>query len=321
MRAEQPFSQVLDSLFTDERVVISLLYRLSDMSAEEYSQFTGRWLDVPADRRQALTRHLADLSEDNFRVDFSPIFAFCLGDPSSPVRLAALDGLWDATNTALITPILNMAQNDEEVEVRKAAVEALGHYVLMAEWGELPKKIVPPITKALLDLYRGDRTDAAIRRSALEVLGAADDPRVPPLIQAAYDSDDRANRVSALFAMGRSADRRWLPTILREMSSRYFDLRLEAARAAGGIGAEQAVAHLAGLLEDDDLEVKLAAVASLGQIGGDRAGAILTRLANDPDAADLHEAIEEALEEAEWLGGEFELPMFDLDEDDEEFGD
>ncbi|MEW5988317.1 MAG: hypothetical protein AB1791_16935, partial [Chloroflexota bacterium] len=238
MRAEQPFSQVLDSLFNGERVIISLLFRLSDMSAEEYDQFTNRWPTVAADRRHVLTRHLADISEDNFRVDFSPVFAFCLGDASSQVRLAALDGLWDATNIALITPILHLAQHDEEVEVRKAAIEALGHYVLMAEWGELPKKIVPPIAEVLLELHRGEQTDSSIRRATLEVLGAADDPRVPPLIQAAYDSGERANQVSALFAMGRSADRRWLPAVVREMSSKFVDLRLEAARAAGGIGAE-----------------------------------------------------------------------------------
>jgi hypothetical protein len=53
--------------------------------------------------------------------------------------------------------------------------------------------------------------------------------------------------------------------------------------------------------------VRLAAVHALGQIGGGLATKILENLAEDPDAEDLYDAIDEALEEMDWLGNNFDL--------------
>jgi HEAT repeat protein len=315
----RPFASVLEALLTDENVPIHLLYRLSDLAPEEWERFTSRWSQVPEERRRVIVRHMADISEENFVVDFSPVFAHCFQDLAAAVRVAALDGLWDATDTSLIEPIIDLMRTDESIEVRAAAAAALAHYVLMAEWGELPRHISPPIVEALLTEYEKPATPLPIKRAALEALGAANHPRVAALIKEAYESYDPGLQLSAVFAMGNSADPRWLPTVLAEMTSPSVEMRAEAARAAGTIGRSDAISALADLAVDEDLEVSLTAVKSLGQIGGDLAYEILAELAADPEFEHLREAVEEAIDELTWLSGE--LSLLTIPDDDEPFED
>lgn len=312
---QKPFPAVLDALFFDDPVPISLLFRLSDMSPQEQTLLETRWLEATDERRRVLVRHLADLSEENFVVDFSPVFSFCLGDRYAPVRIAALDGVWDSTNTRLIGPIIALMQQDEDAEVQATAARALAHYILMAEWGELPRKIAAPIVAALLEMYDRPQTAVSVRRAALEALGAADHPRIAAMIRDAYETNQPDMQLSAVFAMGSSADKQWLPVILGEMDSSLAEMRAEAARAAGNIGSGEATPELAQLTMDEDRDVQLAAVIALGQIGSDAAYSVLAELLEDPEFEDLHEAIEEAMEEMSWLG---ELDLLSLPEEDED---
>jgi HEAT repeat protein len=122
-------------------------------------------------------------------------------------------------------------------------------------------------------------------------------------------------QLSAVYAMGQTADRRWVPIIIQEMRSPYMEMRLEAARSAGNIGSGDAVDRLIELLHDEELEVQLAAVTALGQIGSDQAYEALAVLMDDEDAYELHEAIEEAMDEIEWLGGDLDLTLMEWDDD------
>lgn len=306
---------VLDRLFSEEIVSIPLVYNLSDLSPEELSFLAQRWAEQPAERRGIIARHMADISEINFEVDFSPAFAIFLEDEAEVVRLAALDGLWDSSNTMLVTPVIDLVRRDPSIEVRALAAATLGHYVLMSEWGQLPKKVGERIVTALLDEIEATETAVAVRRAILETVAPAAHPRVPSLIEEAYASGDELMQLSAVFAMGGSADERWLPIVIDELESPVTEMRLEAARAAGSIGSRQAVADLADLTADEDLEVQLMAVHALGQIGGDVAQGVLSDLANDPEAEDLYDAIDEALEELSWLGGDVDFSILNWEPD------
>ena len=61
------------------------------------------------------------------------------------------------------------------------------------------------------------------------------------------------------------------------------------------------------LIYDEDFEVSAEAVVALGKIGGDMSEKILSELADDPDAEDLHELIDEVLEEIDWMTGDINL--------------
>jgi hypothetical protein len=310
MENEQSVDDILEILNSEERVSIPLLYRLSDLRPDELEKFCAVWPRLDDERRRIVIRHLADITEENYIVDFSDIFSFCLGDETAAVRMASLDGLWDSERVSLIGRIVQMMQSDSHTEVRSLAAATLGHYILMAEWGQIPAASVEGAIEALIEAQEDKQLDPAIRRAALESLGAAPHPRVAELIEAAYDSGDLGMQLSALFAMGRSADWRWLPIVLDEMTSMVEEMRLEAVRAAGGIGHSDAVPELAELAWSDELEVRLAAIAALGQIGSDRASEVLQGIAEDPDAAEVHEAANDALEEMSWLGGGIDLAAY-----------
>lgn len=313
-----PFTAVLDGLFYAPNIPLAQLYRLTDMAEKDFAAFKAQWGEVDADRRRELVRHLVDICEENYLVDFSPIFAFCLQDPAPEVRVAALDGLWDDTNLRLIPPIIELLQHDDVLEVRVAAAQALAHYVLMGEWGQIAPTMTPRIVEALLAEYDKPETAVSLKRAALEALGAANHPRLPGLIRQAYNSRNHDMQLSAVFAMGSSADERWLPQILEAMESDSDEIRIEAARAAGAIGSEEALPKLAHLAVDDNLEVALAVVEALGTIGGDTAYRMLVQMSEDAHFARLHEAVDEALEQADWLGGSLDLMRFAEDDDEED---
>ncbi len=314
-----PFPAVLSALFGGDEVPVHLVFRLSDMSPGDFEQFRRDWSEVSEDRRAALVRHMADIAEENYLVDFTPVFAYLFDDTYPSVRQAALDGVWDATGTNLIRPIVAMLQNDAHVGVRAAAARALAHYVLLAEWGQISAGAVAPVVDALLAEYDRPNAPLEVKRAALEAVASSNHPRVPDLIQDAYDDAPNDLQLSALFAMGLTADRRWLTILDDEMQSPSADFRAEAARAAGGLGSADSIDALEGLLSDEDIEVATAAVYALGQIGGDRATELLSRLAEDPDYEELYDVIDEALEEMDWLEGGFDLLA--LDEDDLEDND
>lgn len=304
-----PFTEVLEAVFTNESVPIHLLYRFSDMNKDETTQFHKVWPKIDDERRQVVVRHLADLTEENFVVDFSPIFIHCFNDPYEFVREAALDGVWDETDIRLVTPIIEIMQSDESLAVRAAAARALAHYVLLAEWGQLPSRISPKIIEALLIEYDKPETSVPVRRATLEALGAANHPRVAQLIEEAYEDADIAMQLSAVFAMGISADKRWAAIVLAEMENPNPDMQAEAARAAGIIGGSDAIPQLSELATDEDLDVQAAAIQALAQIGGEMAESVLAGLLEDEEFAEVHDLIEESLEEMALLSGE--LDVFD----------
>ncbi len=314
----QLFLELMESLASTEQISIPALYHFSDLTPEELSQFCEAWPRLNEGRRRIIARHLADLAEENYVVDFSEVFGFCLEDAAAEVRLASLDGLWDSDRLTLVDPIVQLMQNDPDMRVRSLAAATLGHYVLMAEWEQLSAEKIKPVVEALLSQMEDPSASPAVKGAALESLGAASHPRVSTLIEDAYDSGDLDMQKSALFAMGRNADRRWLSVVRDEMMSSIVEMRLEAARASGGIGHEEAIPELGELISDEDLEVRLAAVAALGLIGGAVAQEILEDLSADPETADLHEAAREAVEELDWLGSKIDLSLLDWENDRDE---
>jgi HEAT repeat protein len=224
--------------------------------------------------------------------------------------------VWDSTDPQLIRPIIGLLQTDSHVGVRAAAARALAHYVLLAEWGQINTGLITSIIDALLAEYERPTNALEVKRAALEAVASANHPRVPDLIRDAYEDGSDELQLSALFAMGLTADRRWLSILDDEMESPSPDFRAEAARAAGAIGSSDSLDALEGLVGDEDVEVATAAVYALGQIGGDRATELLTRLAEDPAYEELYDAIDEALEEMDWLEGDFDL--FALGDEDAE---
>ena len=300
-------------------ISIPKLYALSDLPPDLMDEFVAGWPNLAEVRREKIARHLADIMEENFAVDFSPLFAYFLQDIAPEVRRAALDGLWDSTDVTLIPTVLKLMQQDSQESVRVAATSNLGHFVLMDQWGEIPPKAAEPIVAALLAELDKPDVSPAMYRAALESVASSGHGRVPTLIETAYTSRHEQMRLSAVYAMGQSADRRWLNTVLLELDHEDADMRIEAARAAGALSASDAIEKLVELIaEDDDLEVQITAVQALGKIGSQQASEILQALADEESEdmpEELLEAIDEALEEMMWLGDNLDFDLLDVDPD------
>ena len=265
---------------------------------------------------------MADISENNYQVDYSPIAADLLQDESEEVRLAALDMLWDSDKVSLIPTIIEMMRSDKVTKVRAAAAASLGHYLLMAQWGELSLDVEDPISEALIGQITNPLTPMPVRRASLESVASISLPEIQTYIRDAYESGVPEMEVSAIFAMGRSADGTWLPIIENELESHDNEMRAEAVKAAGIIGDSSLAEKLSDIaLDDDDLEVRLAAVTALGLIGNAVATNTLSRMAEEEEDESLLDAIEEALEEMAMLGLDLDLSIIDWEEndDDEDF--
>ena len=98
-----------------------------------------------------------------------------------------------------------------------------------------------------------------------------------------------------------------------ELFSVNPEMRYEAARACGELQARAAVPRLAELIDDPDREVQEAALWALGQAGGDDARRLLLNCCEEGDKV-LRSAAEAALEELEFLHGQFDFPLYVLDD-------
>jgi HEAT repeat protein len=301
-----------------ELLNIRYLYELSGLTRAQFERFRQVWPTIEPRRRQSVTRTLAELTEQSFEVDFDPIFILALGDEDSGVRAAAIDGLWENEDQALIGPLVHLLRADEAIPVRAAAAIALGRFVLLGELEDIDRAPAMLAEQALLEVIRLPEEDLEVRRRAIEAIAFSGEAGVREIIEAAYYHENEKMQASALFAMGRSADPYWRKILLKELDNSNPELRFEAARACGELEVAAAVPHLARIIADDpDQEVREAAVWALGHIGGQRAREILDTCAQSGDES-LSEAAAEALEEIDLLGESSGIPLYgELDELDE----
>jgi len=321
-RETMTVAALMDQL-ADESTAISVarLYALSSLEKSDWTHFEAAWPRLPDDRRRAVMRHLVDIAETNFEVNFGPVFRLGLADPDAAVREAAIDGLWEDEDPKLIKPLLAMLQRDSSSSVRAMAASALGHYVYLDAIDEIPHVQAEPLIQALRAVIDAPGEPLEVRRRAVEAISFSCADDVPDIIRRAYAAPEEEMRISAVFAMGSSADDQWIETVVSELDSPSPAMRYEAAHAAGELEARSAVPSLARMLDDPDREAQEMAIWALGQVGGERAQMLLTDLTESDDAA-LAEAAVDALQEMEWMhGGDRDMPLFAFDpyadEDDE----
>ena len=302
----------------DEPISVAALYTLSGLEKAQLIQVASIWNTLPADRRATAMQHLVDLGDDSFEVDFNAIFRMGLQDPDPAVREAAISGLWEDSDPALIAPLLNLLQTDDSEAVRAAAASALGHYIYEGELEELEDAKVQPIITLLKTIYRDVSQPIEVRRRALESLGFLGDDETSQLITQAYQHANDRLKLSAVFAMGRSLDaERWGSIVEEELAAPDPEMRYEAARAVGELEYAPAARKLGELLDDVDEEVQLVAVWSLGQIGGEKARQLLVAVL-ESSVEQLHEEAENALAELEFKADNLDFTMFDFEDEDEE---
>jgi HEAT repeat protein len=302
-------------LDSDQPLPPRTLYLFSSLAADDLAALRAAWPRVDATRRCNLVEDLDEIAEANIEVDFESVFLLGLGDPSAPVRAAAIKSLWESEAPGLMARFIGFMEHDPAEEVRAAAAMALGRYVYLGELEEMPAPEARRVEAALLAVI-GSQETLEVRRRALEAIAYSSQPVVGSLIDAAYASPDERMRVSAVFAMGRSADQeRWTQPVLADLESVSPEIRFEAVRAAGELELEDAVPALTRMTQDGDLQVREAAIWSLGQVGGQAARKALRRSLREAPS-DERDFIRDALDNLEFSDEIHALPMFDFEDPD-----
>ncbi len=319
------FNLTLKKLIEDtEPISVASLFALSALDRSDLAKIDRAWPTIPIERRQAAMQHLVDIAEENFEVDFGSIYRIGLNDPDETVHAAAINGLWEDTDPALITKLMSDLQSDRSELVRAAAAAALGQFVLAGEYEELSADKVRPVISALETTFTDSNEALEVRRRALEALAYHTSDRLPQYIRMAYNGTEQPMRVSAVQAMGRSADEQWSEIVLDELNSIDAEMRFEAAQACGMLEVTRAVKPLTKLVDDVDDQVQRMSIWALGEIGGEAARQVLLHVLDSRDEDFLLEAADEALAELEFKSGNLDFKMLDIndpdteDEDDDE---
>lgn len=274
---------------------------LSDLDRRAAAELAAAWPGLDERTRIATVRLMESLGEERLDVDFGRALRVALADDSPVVRQLAVAALWEDNGGDLLDRLLGLVETDPNQDVRAEAAKGLGRYAERGAAGDLGAVDAAALRATLARLAADGSQPSAVRRRALEAVGAyGQEGPIRDLIREAFEGDDEGMQASALYAMGASLDRRWLNVLLAATRSPDAEIRYEAARACGAMGDEGAVPELAELCADEDVEVRHAAIAALGMVGGRAAVRALRVLSGAEETRESDaELIDAALDEAE----------------------
>lgn len=265
-------------------VTAAALAELSDPDRDELGLVIGTLRDIDFEYRRSIVGQLVELAEENVDYSFDRIFKTLMEDEDEEVREAAIMGLWESEDRALIEPLFERLLFDGEERVRAVAAQSLGRFAVLAELGDLLERDTRRVREGLLDVIRNEQEPSfEVRRRVIEAVSAFTSEEVRQLILETYDSASETLRASALYAMGQNADTSWLTYIREEMESESDEVRFEAAGAAGRIGDERLIPALARMGMEDNTEIQGAVVTALSAIGGPAAQRVLRRFLQHSD--------------------------------------
>ncbi len=279
------------------------LHAVSRLSSGAIDVARARLSELEAAARFALLERLQQLGSEFGGYDFTVVYGAMATDEDASVRTLAVSGL-GACETPGATATLLMVANsaEEENDVRREAVAALGEVMLRVELGWASSEAAGDVAGALRAIAEDVREDEELRAAAVSGVGVVSESWVAELIDEAYQSDAAALHLGAVEAMGRSADESWLPVLEGSLVAEDEDERLAAVQAIGEIGSEEGAPLLLELFDDPSATEELirGAVAALGEIGSEEAVEELQQLRTHPDPT-VRASAQSAIESATYL--------------------
>ena len=292
-----PFQSVVEALLDENQPFpAKFLHRFSDLQIEDLKTLLDAWPQISERKKLSLLEDLENLSESDTITSFDELARALLMDPDPFVRTFAIRLLWECEDARLAMEFMEMLQNDESIDVRAGAANALGQFVHLGELEKLPSELLHRIEDQLLEASL-PANKSLIRRRALESLGYSGRSEVIPLIETAYRENNPDWVKSALWAMGRSGDERWKLEVLTQLRTPDEDTRAEAIHAAGELELASARPFLLDMLEDEeDLEMRRELIWALSRIGGESIRAKFEELLEIEEDDEEVEFIEEAMD-------------------------
>ena len=318
-QSEPPLEELVGVLqgaeLSSQTVIPStLVYGLSDLTAEELHAIEPAWAALKPVVKHRVLRALNEASEAMFELNYREIALRGLGDESSLVRSSSIDLLWMDESVETMQMLLALAESDPDYSVRTGALESLGRFILLGEYGDIPAHLAAEAQALAHRMHTDAGQSVEVRRRALEALANSSHPAVKALIRAAYADGNHELKLGALFAMGRTCSTEWRSLLLAELESADSECVYEAIRACGQIQLRESVQRIGEYTLGDDQDLHMMAIWSLGEIGGKRAFEILSGLEENTDDDEVANALDEALDAA---GFSLSFASLGLDLDDE----
>ncbi len=275
------FPEVLTLLAKENaRFSVNDLSAFSDLSAGNLDLLAKAWPGLSAVQKNYLFEGLYLHSQEDFVKDFSAMGFFGLKDVNPDIRRYALGLLLDCRQPSFIDLVVNVAEKDPDPDVRQAAIEILGQFVVDLELDVLPEEAGAKTLRVLESLK--DDPDQRIRWRTMEALAYMDHPLVPEMIRSALSGENEEQLISGLRAIQHSLNKRWADTVLEYLDHPDLDVQVEAIKAAGMIPvrqAKKAIFKLLTVFDELDSDVLDAAILAISQIGGAQAQEIIDELA------------------------------------------
>ena len=245
-------------------VLLDMLIELADDNVD--LDFTRVFKMCLGDTDEGVRRSaLRGLWECHDRALIRPLTALLATDPSASVRAAAAtalspfserarDGKLIRRDSARVREALMTAVEnpDEEPEVTRRAVEAVGHFA------------GTDIDDAVQRTHRAD--DPLLRQSALHAMGSSSHLRWLDTLTAELDNEDAAMRYEAAGALGRLGERSKTVDLVTLLEDEDSQVRLAAATALGSLGGRLAKEALLKCTEIGDEPLEQAARAALEEV-------------------------------------------------------
>ncbi|MEX2228837.1 MAG: HEAT repeat domain-containing protein [Dehalococcoidia bacterium] len=296
-----PADAVIAEIASERPIEYAHLRALANPSDEVVAGIMRIWPQLRPERRREVLAKLQQLGEDHPALDFHRIHLSATRDADVATRILAVRGLWEQERPEFLHLLLRQIRTDDEPSVRAEIADALGRWVITAEFGLLPDEDMEELSAVLRETIEDIEETDEVRGRALEALGAWSDESVAELLSDMYELGNQRLRVAAIRGMGRNASDSWLPILIYHFDDDDPEIRAVAATAAGNLLAEDAVEPLIMLLEDADADVQVAAVRALGEIATEESERVLTRMLHERAEPHLRDAVRDALAEVQLL--------------------
>lgn len=289
--------EFLNKLPEDDDAAINYasLPELSGLTGPEADEFGQLWLEWTSERVLDIVERMVALNEEQPDVEFETIFKHGMVHPNAGVRVAALKGLEESDDRALVRPLCGMLKNDPVVEVRAAAAIPLAYLSAMAQTGKLSERYQQTLIDVLYGVLEDEREVQDVKLKALEAVSVFSDERLDGHINSAWSSGDLGARQSSLFAMGRTSNPKWVDKVISDLEHDVVSVRYEATMAMGEVADEEHLQAMSAPLDDADLTVQLAAISAVERIGGDIAKGQLEQKLVSPEPR-VVELVQQALQ-------------------------
>ena len=212
--------------------------------------------------RENATRGLWECDD---RMIIRPLIALVKSDPAARVRAAASTSLGKFADMAQNGKLLDrdaeriqealqsvIANEDEDTEVRRRAVEAVASFN------------TPEVQEIIREAYGNE--DQKVKQSSIYAMGRSSDSQWLPIVLDEMSHEDPAMRYEAANACGQLGDESTVPHLIRLIKDEDPQVQLSAVQALGAIGGPLAKRALLQCLKIGDEPLEDAAQVALGHI-------------------------------------------------------